>query len=431
MFIKKLELIFFRGFERITVDLNPDLNIFVGVNGAGKTSVLDACSMVMNHIIGRLNSSDSSYQIEHSFHANDVNYLSKEGEITLHIEWEGNTYPYTLKKNVLESGSGYEGDGLGNLIQNVKGKLDASTRLPILLYFNQSKDFSTPIKLKDSSLKSQHRHIPQLEAYRGASNKKTYSFSEFGLWWRIEEDKENEKRLRENPEYRNPDLEVVRGAQKKFLEVLKGEKYENLFISRSNPSEDQNFFIPSEGDLFVKKGDQYIKLSQLSDGEKQVFLLVSDIARRLVIANPDADQILHSSKGIVLIDEVDQHLHPAWQRNIIPALLETFPSLQFLVTTHSPQVLSKVQQDHIFLIDSFKLYDVPETYGRDSNEILELVFEVPESPFKEKFKEIYRLISQKNFDEARDKRDMLVEEMGEEYNEINRIDQFLIDRGSE
>ncbi|MDT9216863.1 MAG: hypothetical protein P5697_26160, partial [Limnospira sp. PMC 1256.20] len=79
-----------------------------------------------------------------------------------------------------------------------------------------------------------------------------------------------------------------------------------------------------------------------------------------------------------------------------------------------------------FVLDDFQLYDTPETYGRDSNEILELIFEVPESPFKEKFKEIYRLISQRNLSKARNIRNQLVAEMGEEYDEIIRIDAFLV-----
>ncbi|MDT9262630.1 MAG: AAA family ATPase, partial [Limnospira sp. PMC 1236.20] len=210
MFIKKLELVKFRGFEKISIDLKPDLNVFVGVNGAGKTSLLDSCSMVMNHIIGSLNAANSSFQIEHLFDANDVHYLSVEGQIKLEIEWNGISYSYILKKNITEAGSSYDGDELGIQIQNLKSKLDSTTRLPILLYFSQSKDFSTPIHLEDSSFKNQNKHIPQLEAYRGASNKKAYSFSNFSFWWRIEEDKENEKRLRGNPDFRSPQLEHVR-----------------------------------------------------------------------------------------------------------------------------------------------------------------------------------------------------------------------------
>lgn len=80
-----------------------------------------------------------------------------------------------------------------------------------------------------------------------------YSFDDFGLWWRVEEDKENEKRLRVDPNFRSKELNIVRNAQKIFLKGLKGEHYDNLFISRSNPDENQNFKISKEGDLFLKK----------------------------------------------------------------------------------------------------------------------------------------------------------------------------------
>ena len=153
--------------------------------------------------------------------------------------------------------------------------------------------------------------------------------------------------------------------------------------------------------------------------------MVSDIARRLVTANPNDAGVLKIGKGIVLVDEVDQHLHPGWQRNIVPALCKVFPSIQFILTTHSPQVLSNVQNEKVFLLDDFSVYSVPETFGRDSNEILELVFDVPESPFKNKIKNIYKLISQKKYYEAREERNLLAHDIGPEYNEIVKIDQFL------
>ena len=85
----------------------------------------------------------------------------------------------------------------------------------------------------------------------------------------------------------------------------------------------------------------------------------------------------------------------------------------------------QLKEKNILLIDQFKVFGVPETYGRDSNEILELAYEVPESPFKGEIAEIYKLLSFKRMDEAKSKRDALVIKIGPEYNEVKRIDQFL------
>jgi len=371
MFIEKLELVNFRGFDHLEVLFDAKLNVFIGANGAGKTSILDACSLILNHFIGRLKSGTSSnYGMEQWFEPDDVNFASHKGEIIIHFKIENINYEYKLSKEILENGFSFSGSKFTKYLDLFKNNINDKTNIPVLIYFNSSKDFSVPTDLKDREINKNNKHIPQLDAYIEACNKKSYSFKEFSLWWRIEEDKENEKRLRINPEFRSKELNIVRDAQKNFLQVLKGEQYDSLFISRSNPDESQNFQISKEGDLFLKKENKYIKVSQLSEGEKFVILLVSDISRRLVVANPTLENILQDGNGIVLIDEVDQHLHPSWQRNIVPALQETFPSLQFILTTHSPQVLSLVKDENISLIDQFKIYGVPDTYGRDSNEIL-------------------------------------------------------------
>ncbi|MBK9567810.1 MAG: AAA family ATPase [Saprospiraceae bacterium] len=425
MFIEKLELTNFRGFEHLVVTFDSKLNVFIGTNGAGKTTILDACSLVLNHFIGILKSEGSVFYIEHSFTSDDVNYNSKESKLIITFKIEEKHFNYELKKNIFDTASSFKGDEIENYLSFFKKTIDDKTNLPIIIYFNSSKDFSVPVEIKEDKLKKYNKHIPQLDTYIDASNKRVYSFDDFGLWWRVEEDKENEKRLRVDPNFRSKELNIVRNAQKIFLKGLKGEHYDNLFISRSNPDENQNFKISKEGDLFLKKDNKYIKVSQLSEGEKFTILLVSDIARRLVVANPTKENILQDGNGMVLIDEVDQHLHPSWQRNILPALKETFLSIQFVVTTHSPQVLSFVKEKNILLIDQFKVFGVPETYGRDSNEILELAYEVPESPFKGEIAEIYKLLSFKRMDEAKSKRDALVIKIGPEYNEVKRIDQFL------
>ena len=112
--------------------------------------------------------------------------------------------------------------------------------------------------------------------------------------------------------------------------------------------------------------------SELSDGYHVFIALVADIARRAVMLNEiDGADAPARVEGVVLIDELDLHLHPRWQRVALPALRSAFPRLQLIVTTHSPQVLSsaenrqvrrlfgeRLQEDHVFV------------GGRDTNAIL-------------------------------------------------------------
>jgi predicted ATP-binding protein involved in virulence len=167
---------------------------------------------------------------------------------------------------------------------------------------------------------------------------------------------------------------VVRSALNIFFKHLQYVHFEHIRVENLPKSSNGSF------DLCINKNGQVHQMSQLSNGEQTMILLVVDIAYRLAVANPIAVQPLQG-EGIVLIDEIDAHLHPAWQREIIACLMATFPNIQFFITTHSPQVLSNLKQDKIFIIENFKFVKHSiSTYGADSNRILNDVFGVTERP---------------------------------------------------
>ena len=95
--------------------------------------------------------------------------------------------------------------------------------------------------------------------------------------------------------------------------------------------------------------------------------IASDIAYRMAVLNPHLlDKVTEETDGIVLIDEIDMHLHPSWQRKVIDSLHKTFPKVQFILTTHSPTVLTNVPKENIRILDNGEIYtpDV-NTKGRD------------------------------------------------------------------
>lgn len=145
---------------------------------------------------------------------------------------------------------------------------------------------------------------------------------------------------------------------------------------------------------------------QLSDGEKCQLALAGDLARRLAIANPSLRNP-RNGQAVVLIDEVDLHLHPSWQRTIVPRLTETFPNCQFIVTTHSPQIASEVDEGMVALLKRTAagvsvLY--PEgIYGHDTNRILEDFMGVAErpQPIKDALTELFRVIEESDLEGAK------------------------------
>lgn len=182
--------------------------------------------------------------------------------------------------------------------------------------------------------------------------------------------------------------------------------YTNLRIKR----------VPKPHMLLDKNGVTF-NLEQLSDGEKNLIALVGDIARRLSIANPNISNPLKGN-GIIFIDEIDLHLHPTWQRLIVPKLLSLFPNCQFFISTHSPQVLSHVKPNNIYLLKNISnelKYSKPtESYGITSNRILEDLLGVDARPKKEKndLKKIYKYIQDNDLNKAKVEIEKLAQRIG-------------------
>jgi predicted ATP-binding protein involved in virulence len=193
--------------------------------------------------------------------------------------------------------------------------------------------------------------------------------------------------------YRNEgrELQIVRKAVEKFMPG-----YKNLEIKR----------VPRPR-MMLKKDGEFFNLDQLSDGEKGFITLVGDIARRLTIANPNLENPLRG-KGIVLIDEIDLHLHPNWQRQIVPKLLKIFPNCQFFISTHSPQVISHVKPENIFLLNQTKegiSFNKPsETYGMSIDRTVELVMDDEARPeeIRDELDSLFECIEREQFKKAKE-----------------------------
>lgn len=145
---------------------------------------------------------------------------------------------------------------------------------------------------------------------------------------------------------------------------------------------------------------------QLSDGEKCTLALFGDIARRLAIANPSLDDPLQGD-GVVLIDELELHMHTSWQRKVISMLKKTFPNIQFIITTHSPQILGEVDHDfNVYALSrngsDIQVVQTTGMFGMDSNSILEDKMETDSvsAIIKQKTEEMYSLLELKDFDGA-------------------------------
>lgn len=217
-----------------------------------------------------------------------------------------------------------------------------------------------------------------------------------------------EKDLRKRSSAKNNygrDLEYVTQAIEMFIP-----EYSNLRINRGERGLAQ---------MLVEKNGDTFDIAQLSDGEKNLIALIGDIARRLTIGNPNSKNPLHES-GIILIDELDLHLHPKWQRIVAKKLPDVFPHCQFIVTSHSPQVISHVKPESVLTLSNIdgeivKGY-VSDSYGKNSDRILEDVMDETARPHDvdHKIKEIFSLIQEGNISGAQNMINDLRQEIGED-----------------
>ena len=260
---------------------------------------------------------------------------------------------------------------------------DESTLLPLAVYYPVNR------AVLDIPLRRRKRHpFDRLAAYDQALSGNWNSFRIFFEWFREREDLENEYRI-ERRRHRDTQLQAVRKAIERFLLGCR-----NLKVKRS----------PLR--MVVEKDRKELVVNQLSDGEKCMLAMVGDLARRMAIANPHMNDPLECD-AIVLVDEIELHLHPAWQRKVADALSETFPNSQFILSTHSPAILGHLQAEKIWALrrseGQVSAVRPQDSYGKTIDRLLEDVMEVPSRlpEIEDEISELYSAIERNKLQVAR------------------------------
>ncbi len=360
MKITELSLTDFRGIRSLKLSLSDfKVAIFIGANGSGKSSALDAAAIALTRITAHLNAPGAGNR---HIGSTDINNNQASASIQIGVEHNDIKYNWLLtrkgrnaKKQAVEHRISRLND-VKTLASVLLNELNGeASSVPMLAYYPVNRAvLDIPLKIRKA-----HDFSP-LGAFENALTSAT-NFRVFFEWFRNKEDLENEKRI-DSPRFRDPSLEAVRSAIQMFMSDCT-----DLRVRRN----------PLRMTL-IKKGEEVL-VNQLSDGEKCLLALIGDLARRLAIANPNSEQPL-SGHGIVLIDEIELHLHPAWQRSIVHQLGKTFPNCQFLISTHSPQILGDGKDSGIFAITSKSedatnkvnlIEPIGNLYGADSNRILD------------------------------------------------------------
>ena len=386
MKIAKLNLKNFRDAQALSLELNPNLNVFVGVNGSGKSTVLDAIAIMLSWPANRIIRPSASGRL---ITENDITNSKSSSSIQLSCEIDSNTIEWKLSKNRKGHAPSEDKSNLLDLkdyvtaIQNQISETSEKVNIPLFVYYPVNRAvLDIPLRIR-----GQH-NFDLLTSYDNALTSGA-NFRTFFEWFRVREDLENEK-------FREYQIHDAFFEQIKEIKDLYGEYFEENSNESSRQS-DSNFsdpqleavrnalskILPDFSNLTVRrsplrmeveKNGKRLTVNQLSGGELNLIAMIGDLARRMAIANPDSTKPLKGS-GIVLIDEIDLHLHPNWQRTIVPKLLDVFPNCQFIISTHSPHVITHVQPENLFLLkqtDSGIVSEKPdESYGKNVDRVLE------------------------------------------------------------
>ena len=383
----------FKCFEKLSINFNPQMNVLIGNNGVGKTTILEAAAVGIGSFFLGIDSI-SSTGIKKEYARIKViksgSTMDRQPQYPVSITCEGNVdgqkIEWGRQLNSESAGTTY---GASNSLKKVAADLLNKVRqgadsaiLPVIAYYGTDRLWTQTLDSSDKALDN------RLQGYTDCIPAK--SNEKLMLKWF---EKMTYIQLQEGSVI--PELQAVNnviaesyiesGAKVKDVKVVFNVKTSRLEVS-----------------YFDENGKYHNHpFSELSDGYRNTLSLISDIAYRMAVLNPQllAD-VTKKTPGIVLIDEIDMHLHPIWQKNILRTLQNVFPLVQFIVTTHSPSVISSAKVEELLILDGqdCKSFDY-EVYGKDVNSILTEIMGTSERPdeITDKFNAFEKLMDEGDY----------------------------------
>lgn len=405
MKLKTLDLQNFRCFPSLHIDFHEQLTVLAGKNGSGKSSILEAAAIAVGVFTNCLgNKNIKSYAL----HIKDA--LRKYYEIGSNTDVQ-QQYPV-----LIDAHGTYDGKNVSwrRAIYSPKGSIrysyhkdareiiqisdevvkslrsgDQMLKLPIICYYGTRRLWASEKNKKNTENATTYtRTNGYIDSIDGAANDKLML-----KWFKNMAIKQTQKNGAPI------ELQIVTQAVEKILSLISD--YKDIIVEYNPDSEEIDIIYT---DNAGEKNN--IPLNQMSDGYKCTLSLIADIAYRMAMLNPQLQEnILSQTEGIVFIDEIDLHLHPAWQQRILNDLQTIFPKVQFIVTTHAPAVINSVRSENLRLLEGNEAFAPSgEVYGKDTNLIISGVMGGSERPtiVKELFKRFYSTLDAKDYKAAQE-----------------------------
>ena len=425
MKLKTLTLTDFRCFHSFSLQLDPHLTVLVGQNGVGKTAILDAIAIGLGAFITRVpNVSGKDFNKQ----STDIRVFGNEQkrpytritiESTNGVKWDRTKRRDQTQKTRERIPLGV---GVKSLNEYVDQYVDASNQnepfeLPVFAYYGTGRGvFDVPKRRRDFL-----ETFVRFDVYKDTLDAKA-DFRQFFKYFYFLEQLEKERIVEQKDfDYTLPQLNAIRRAIKIGLPYISAPRI------KQNPL---RFLI----DWHKNNDVSTLRIEQLSDGYRITVTMIADIAARMAGANPTMNDPLQS-EGVILIDEIELHLHPQLQREILSILRRVFPNVQYVCTTHSAPVVSHIKDGTVFILRDFDTNiqaSKIRTYGHDANYLLERVFETGKNPaqIQERLDECARLIDSDQLEQAKRVLSQLESEIGSDNPDLlylSGLIEFMMD----
>jgi predicted ATP-binding protein involved in virulence len=408
MRVTSLTIANLKAIEAAEFRFQPGFNLIVGVNGVGKTSVLLALSKCLSATVKHANKLGTRVD---SLSVDDIRIEADALTVECGIVIDSSDYSYVIHKP-RDSVTPRDSSSIREQVYETRSRAEFMGPAPGAVSVGEGS--SRP----HAVLFSTRRAVPSermptkavasggpVAAFADAFADRELRLGEFAAWMRVQEALRSER-----PETERI-LQAFQGAVSRFLPG-----YSNL---RVDGEKDAKLLIDRDGSC--------LEVKHLSDGERGTLALVLDLTRRLAQANPHLPDPAAKAESVVLIDEIDLHLHPTWQRRIVGNLTAAFPKCQFIATTHSPQVIGEVDPTRIQVLGNGEVWYPRHSFGADSSRVLEEIMDA--APRTESVQnvltEFSRAVTSDEYETAKGLLAGLVEQVGEDDPEVTRARTLL------
>ncbi len=415
MYLQKISLQNFKCFEALHVNFHKKLTVVIGINGAGKTSLLEGIAIAVSTMFTALDGPKSlkidktqarlkAYTIGSTSDVQAQYPVKITAEAVIDgrsIQWERSLN--TAKGQITIK----DAREITAVAENYQKRLrlgDTTLMLPILAYYGTGRLWDYHREKQTDVFETNTRTNGYIDSVDGTANVKLMMnwFAKMTV---------QKYQNQENGWGSVPELDAVLDAMEKCYRRITGQ--EDVKIQYNMGTRELDITYKEENGERMR-----IPINQLSDGYKSTISLVADIAYRMAVLNPQClGDVCAETEGIVLIDEIDLHLHPAWQQRILDDLTSIFPEVQFIVTTHAPEVINSVSRENVIVMENNSALPAPaETYGKDANGILRTIMRVNERPqrVKREMNQFYCALDKKAYAEAEKILDQLEDTIGED-----------------